>query len=176
MAAVLTTAFSSGKRPPQHRILLIYILSDAQTSVGFGPYADQLQEPLNRSQVVAGSLAGEIYVAEDTATKSIVGVAIWFGPGRDMYDRCSSFTILLTRSYLIPRFISDDQRSLALQPFAQLLPAELKTWMGEVNPPVTLTCDYSSPCPIHRLRERFQNSKPTLWVRTPLSPNGICKE
>jgi hypothetical protein len=41
---------------------------------------------LNRSQIVSGSLAGEIYVAENE-NNSIIGGAVWFGPGRDLYDR-----------------------------------------------------------------------------------------
>jgi len=98
MVAVLLTAFSS----------------DTQIPVGFGPHSEKLEEPLNRAHVVAGSLAGEIYVAEDTATKNIIGVCIWFGPGRDLYD-------------------SEDQRTLAMQPFSQMLPPELKGWMGEIS-------------------------------------------
>lgn len=35
--------------------------------------------------VIAGSLAGEIYFAE-TPDKKIIGVSVWFGPGRVMYD------------------------------------------------------------------------------------------
>lgn len=36
--------------------------------------------------LVAGALAGEIYVAEDN-TKAIVGAALWFGPGQEAFDR-----------------------------------------------------------------------------------------
>lgn len=43
-------------------------------------------QPLIKAQVVAASLAGEIHVAEDTE-KAIVGVALWFGPGREMFER-----------------------------------------------------------------------------------------
>lgn len=38
-------------------------------------------------QVVAGSLAGEVYVAKTTGTDRIIGAAVWFGPGREMFDR-----------------------------------------------------------------------------------------
>ncbi|TEB20737.1 hypothetical protein FA13DRAFT_1819955 [Coprinellus micaceus] len=39
----------------------------------------------HRSTVVAGLLGGEVYVAEN-ANKDIIGVAVWFGPGREMFD------------------------------------------------------------------------------------------
>lgn len=46
----------------------------------------KLQPEQNRSQLVACSIAGKIYVAEDMEG-SIIGVALWFGPGREIYDR-----------------------------------------------------------------------------------------
>jgi hypothetical protein len=41
---------------------------------------------LNRAQLIAGKLAGQIYTAEDS-NKAVIGAIIWFPPGREMYDR-----------------------------------------------------------------------------------------
>lgn len=38
------------------------------------------------STTIAGFLAGEVYLAEDQ-DGNIAGVAVWFPPGREMYDR-----------------------------------------------------------------------------------------
>jgi hypothetical protein len=43
--------------------------------------------PFKKYEMIAGSIAGEIYVAENAATGTIIGAAIWFGPGREMFDR-----------------------------------------------------------------------------------------
>ena len=40
---------------------------------------------LHAATVVAGSLGGEVYFAE-TEGGRIAGVAVWFGPGREMFD------------------------------------------------------------------------------------------
>ncbi|KAF8145428.1 hypothetical protein K438DRAFT_1630192, partial [Mycena galopus ATCC 62051] len=64
---------------------------------------------LNRSMVVAGLLGGEVYVAETVATGKIVGCAVWFGPGRGLYD-------------------SPDQRQHSLEPFMASLDEELRAW------------------------------------------------
>ena len=42
------------------------------------------------STIIAAQLAGEVYFAEkarDDEGKEIVGLAVWFPPGRVMYDR-----------------------------------------------------------------------------------------
>jgi len=41
--------------------------------------------PFQRMKVTAGFMAGEVYVAED-AKGNFIGVAIWFPPGREMFD------------------------------------------------------------------------------------------
>ncbi|KAF8075299.1 hypothetical protein FPV67DRAFT_1728420 [Lyophyllum atratum] len=69
---------------------------------------------LNRAQLVAGSLAGEMFIAEDASNK-VIGAIIWFGPGREMYD-------------------SDDQRKLALGPLMEHFPAEAKEWYASTGP------------------------------------------
>lgn len=42
--------------------------------------------PFWRSVMVAGLYGGEIYVAELNGT--IIATAVWFGPGRALYDSC----------------------------------------------------------------------------------------
>lgn len=50
--------------------------------------SQELWGPFWKSNVIAGLLGGEVYVAETfDAPKKIVGCAVWFGPGRAMYDR-----------------------------------------------------------------------------------------
>jgi hypothetical protein len=44
-------------------------------------------EALMRAVVAAGVMAGEVYVACDgRGDENIVGVAVWFPPGREMFD------------------------------------------------------------------------------------------
>jgi hypothetical protein len=43
--------------------------------------------PFWKSTVIAGLLAGEVYVVETLDTQKIVGCAVWFGPGHTMYGR-----------------------------------------------------------------------------------------
>ena len=50
----------------------------------------------HRSTVVAGLLGGEVYVAEN-ASQDIVGVAVWFGPGREMFDRSVNLPFLVPK-------------------------------------------------------------------------------
>lgn len=43
--------------------------------------------PFWLTTVLCGLLGGEVYVAETSDEKRIVGCAVWFGPGHTMYDR-----------------------------------------------------------------------------------------
>ncbi|KAK7043383.1 N-acetyltransferase domain-containing protein [Favolaschia claudopus] len=61
------------------------------------------------SNVIAGLMGGEVYVAEALDTQEIIGCAVWFGPGRAMFD-------------------SEDQQEHALKPFMSALGSELETW------------------------------------------------
>jgi len=64
------------------------------------------------AQVIACAIAGELYVAE-SPSKDVIGVALWFGPGREMFD-------------------SDDQNEAALIPFMNKLSPELQQWWSEI--------------------------------------------
>ncbi|RDB14728.1 hypothetical protein Hypma_016425 [Hypsizygus marmoreus] len=64
------------------------------------------------AQVVAANLAGEIYVAESTDTKELIGSALWFGPGRVMFD-------------------SEDQNEQALFPLMEQLDPDLRQWWND---------------------------------------------
>ncbi|KAF8220607.1 hypothetical protein L208DRAFT_1416403 [Tricholoma matsutake] len=74
---------------------------------------DELLRELNRAQLLAGKLAGEIYIAEDL-NGHIIGGIIWFGPGREIYD-------------------SEDQRHLALAPLIEKMPKVTREWHGSVS-------------------------------------------
>lgn len=43
--------------------------------------------PFQKFGAIAASLAGELCVAEDAVTGTIIGTATWFGPGRGLFDR-----------------------------------------------------------------------------------------
>ncbi|EGO25591.1 hypothetical protein SERLADRAFT_437321 [Serpula lacrymans var. lacrymans S7.9] len=66
---------------------------------------------IQRSQVVAASIAGDIYAAEDI-NKTVVGAAVWFEPGRTLFD-------------------SDDQRASALLPMMTKFSPQLQKWWKE---------------------------------------------
>ncbi|KAF7343924.1 N-acetyltransferase domain-containing protein [Mycena venus] len=65
---------------------------------------------LCKTTLTAGLLGGDVYIAETTNIPAkIVGCAIWFAPGRALYD-------------------SDDQKELALQPLLDSLSEDLQRW------------------------------------------------
>ncbi|KAJ6529039.1 hypothetical protein DFH09DRAFT_156361 [Mycena vulgaris] len=75
-----------------------------------------LARPMCTSTPLSGLMGGEVFVAETTdKSPKIVGCAIWFGPGRQLYD-------------------SEDQRNLALQPLLALFSEELQGWWAEFIP------------------------------------------
>ncbi|KAJ7493617.1 hypothetical protein FB451DRAFT_446348, partial [Mycena latifolia] len=75
-----------------------------------------LVRPLCRSTAISGLLGGEVYVAEtaDEAAR-MVGCAVWFGPGRMLYD-------------------SEDQVQLALKPLKELFSEDLRRWWDDFIP------------------------------------------
>jgi len=68
----------------------------------------EMAAPFHRMKLTAGFIAGEVYFAED-AENNVIGVAVWFGPGREMFD-------------------SEDQFQEALQPFTDRFNAEAREW------------------------------------------------
>ncbi|KAJ6454415.1 hypothetical protein C8R45DRAFT_915340 [Mycena sanguinolenta] len=72
------------------------------------PETSHIRE-LNRSTMIAGLLGGDVYVAETSDPSKIVGCAVWFGPGRALYD-------------------TPEQRQHALEPFMASLNKELRDW------------------------------------------------
>ncbi|KAJ6484032.1 hypothetical protein C8R45DRAFT_829822 [Mycena sanguinolenta] len=65
--------------------------------------------PFWKSTVIAGLLGGQVYVAETTGDKKIIGCAVWFGPGHTMYD-------------------TEDQQKLSLGPLMASFNEELQSW------------------------------------------------
>jgi hypothetical protein len=94
---------------------------------------EHLLSAINRSQLIAGRLAGQIYVAEDEDGR-VVGAAVWFGPGREMYDR-----YVLLASYCAMTWLSsqpppsEDQRLLALAPLMEAMPDDVTKWQESVR-------------------------------------------
>ncbi|KAJ6543328.1 hypothetical protein B0H10DRAFT_2389749 [Mycena sp. CBHHK59/15] len=65
--------------------------------------------PFWKSTVVAGLLGGEVYVAETTdPQKKIVGCAVWFGPGHNLF--------------------SEEQQKFALGPLMAAFNEDLQQW------------------------------------------------
>jgi hypothetical protein len=61
-------------------------ISDDGLAIVYGRDPDLLF-PFQKYGAIAVSLAGELYVAEDVVTGTIIGTATWFGPGRELFDR-----------------------------------------------------------------------------------------
>ncbi|KAJ7873482.1 hypothetical protein B0H14DRAFT_3438257 [Mycena olivaceomarginata] len=103
MVDVLTRAFSN----------------DAFTAIvtGHRPHSLDVSHArvLSKYSLTAGLLGGEVYVAEITDVAKIVGCAIWFPPGRALYD-------------------SDDQKRLALQPLLASFSKDLRRWWDDFLP------------------------------------------
>ena len=67
-------------------------LSDIFTNVVLGENRS-LIAPLKKAQIISGLDGGDVYVAEEETaegTKKVVGAAVWFAPGRGMFDTCVS--------------------------------------------------------------------------------------
>ncbi|KAF7336909.1 N-acetyltransferase domain-containing protein [Mycena venus] len=69
--------------------------------------------PLHMTMVVAGLLGGEVYVAETVETSKIVGCAVWFEPGRALFD-------------------SPEQQQHALHPLMASFDKELRDWWRDI--------------------------------------------
>ncbi|KAJ7038956.1 hypothetical protein C8F04DRAFT_1255526 [Mycena alexandri] len=84
------TASNPGSLPEMDAIRGLYYFLDLFTTVVTGhdpedPGATHIG-PFFGSTVVAALLGGEVYVAETTDTKKIIGCAVWFGPGHTLFD------------------------------------------------------------------------------------------
>ncbi|KAF8817269.1 hypothetical protein BYT27DRAFT_7201705 [Phlegmacium glaucopus] len=91
--AVLTAAFTDG---------ISYTVE-----TGNDPVATEL---LVRAVVAAGLMAGEVYAAYDGELDGkVVGVAVWFPPGREMFD-------------------DDQMKEEIMTPFMNSLPTKLRKW------------------------------------------------
>ncbi|KAF8176606.1 hypothetical protein K438DRAFT_1607296, partial [Mycena galopus ATCC 62051] len=77
------------------------------------------------SAVVAGLLGGEIYVAETVDPGKIGGCAVWFGPGRGLYDRYVQYP---KSSFEPTNLRRPDQRKHSLEPLMASFDKELRDW------------------------------------------------
>jgi len=55
---------------------------------------ESLKDPIFRAILRAGELAGEVYLATDNSSNKVVGVAVWFPPGRTLFDSSDAFYLL----------------------------------------------------------------------------------
>ncbi|TFL05549.1 hypothetical protein BDV98DRAFT_589171 [Pterulicium gracile] len=94
-----------------------YSLSEPALYASAGPehFADLLPA-LNAANLRAAAIAGEIYVAEDREGRYL-GVAIGFGPGREIFD-------------------CEDQTTQALQMLVSRLPAHVHAWNQKMSPDI----------------------------------------
>ncbi|KAJ7352499.1 hypothetical protein DFH08DRAFT_859145 [Mycena albidolilacea] len=70
------------------------------------------------AMIRAGLLAGEVYFAIDNSSKKVVGVAVWFPPGKSLFD-------------------SEEQRALGFDDFMQKLTPETQDfWANSYVPEV----------------------------------------
>jgi hypothetical protein len=47
---------------------------------------ESLKDPIFRAMIRAGELAGEVYFATDNDSHKVVGIAVWFPPGKSLFD------------------------------------------------------------------------------------------
>ncbi|KAJ7454834.1 hypothetical protein FB451DRAFT_656051 [Mycena latifolia] len=78
---------------------------------------ESLKDSIFRAMILAGELAGEVYLATDSSNK-VVAIAVWFPPGKSLFD-------------------SEEQRALGFDDFMKKLSPETKAfWDNEYVPVV----------------------------------------
>ncbi|KAJ6570245.1 hypothetical protein DFH09DRAFT_425465 [Mycena vulgaris] len=78
---------------------------------------ESLKDPILRTMILAGELAGEVYLATDTTTDRVVALAVWFPPGKSLFD-------------------SEEQRALGFDDFMKKLSPDTKAFWDTVFVPV----------------------------------------
>lgn len=84
-------------------------LEDGFTSVALGGNKD-LIPPLKRAQILSGLEGGEVWAAEEDG--KVAAVAVWFGPGRAMFD-------------------TPEQKKNLLGPVFDQIEPDVKAWWGQ---------------------------------------------
>ncbi|KZV86416.1 acyl-CoA N-acyltransferase [Exidia glandulosa HHB12029] len=75
---------------------------------------EAMNHAVNTSQVTAGLLGGEVWVAEDDESHEILAVSVWLPPGRTMYD-------------------TDEKREKALLPLINAMPSDAADWFDKTS-------------------------------------------
>ncbi|KAJ7039530.1 hypothetical protein C8F04DRAFT_1085594 [Mycena alexandri] len=78
---------------------------------------ESLKDPIFRAMIRAGELAGEVYFATDDNTQQVVGVAVWFPPGKSLFE-------------------SEGQRGLGFDDFMTKLSPETSAFWSNAYVPV----------------------------------------
>ncbi|KAJ7914870.1 hypothetical protein B0H13DRAFT_2001438 [Mycena leptocephala] len=78
---------------------------------------ESLKDPIFRAMIRAGELAGEVYFATDNDSHKVVGIAVWFPPGKSLFD-------------------SEEQRALGFDNFMETLSPETKLFWANSYVPV----------------------------------------
>ncbi|KAJ6570246.1 hypothetical protein DFH09DRAFT_425251 [Mycena vulgaris] len=78
---------------------------------------ESLKDPIFRAMILASELAGEIYLATDSTSDKVVAVALWFPPGKSLFD-------------------SEEQRALGFDEFMKKLSPETKAFWDTAYGPV----------------------------------------
>ncbi|KAJ6629286.1 hypothetical protein B0H10DRAFT_1359576 [Mycena sp. CBHHK59/15] len=71
---------------------------------------DSLKDPVFRAMIRAGELDGEVYLATEIGSMKVVGVAVWFPPGKSL-------------------FATEEQRALGFDEFFEKLSPEIKKFL-----------------------------------------------
>jgi hypothetical protein len=83
--------------------------------------------PLFRAMIRACQLAGRVYIATVIDTGSIAGLALWFPPGKVLWQK----SVAITAGYVynfVHTVTSDAQRNLGFNQFLESLSPKTREW------------------------------------------------
>ncbi|KAJ7178753.1 hypothetical protein C8R43DRAFT_974346 [Mycena crocata] len=78
---------------------------------------ESLKDPIFRAMIRAGELDGEVYLATESESKQVVGIAMWFPPGKSLFE-------------------TEEQRALGFDDFIKQLSPETKAFWDNTYVPV----------------------------------------
>lgn len=87
---------------------------------------EKLKDPIFRAMIRAAELEGEVYFATDSG--NVVAVAVWFPPGKSLFDSSVMF-FNLKPSNMSRR---EEQRALGFDDFIKKLTPEIKAFWDNV--------------------------------------------
>jgi hypothetical protein len=84
-----------------------------------------LEGPLFRAMIRACQLAGKVYTATVIDTGAIAGLALWFPPGKVLWQKSVAIIAGYTTSLIVR---SDAQRNLGFNQFLESLSPKTREW------------------------------------------------